>query len=558
MLTDTSGKVEDYLVGTNSNPRYVAEARYRGIVGPGETLLGIFDGVFYDSANKRIGGIALSDFLVITDRAVITWARDQYRDYVDRFPLSNAFVVERKAKDSLQGTLKLGLVLPEVEPEELDEGEKLELVFDLVPLPDLEPAANLIEVLGNAHRDLIKGGAGEEDRYRAARVIFSQVFLSKYEEEAAKAVRPPERSYQVEQEFSPGYADDEMMTPLSRLDRLGGFEQNAEWARSDYSDYYDSPPPPARQPRVLTYNNAYERGNQVQFYRAEPDLTQGYYSSSASGQAAQIEQEIRWLNQATPVKTRGARRQLEREAAAAPVPSAPGARLRDELNSSEALFVLGRSARAVFDNLGKLRQEAETKGINLVPFLSNLRDSGMNIRDLTEFLLAANDLLDTVSRNPAARELAVMFANRAMGEGKKGAAAKPEARTERGPAKAERGPVKVEEADGPEVAPRPTRVKVERRKKPEPVPLEEVELEVEPVAQEVDFTRRGSQTKIIEDVEEPAEEVLAPPPPPRPVKHRLAVRGGNTAGAADGGPVDEPVPLQPEVDLATPRGPDLN
>ena len=89
---------ESYFVGTNTTPQHVEEALHQGIIRADERVLGIFDGIFFDEAGSRVGGLALNDFLVITDRRLTTWARDQFKDYVDFFPLSHAFVTAKKIK----------------------------------------------------------------------------------------------------------------------------------------------------------------------------------------------------------------------------------------------------------------------------------------------------------------------------------------------------------------------------------------------------------------------------------------------------------------------------
>lgn len=592
-------ETQNYIVGTNSSPRNVAEALRQGIIRSEETLLGIFDGVFYDSDNKRIGGIALNDFLVITDQAVITWARDQQRDYVDRFPLSHVFLTGKNQKDPHYGVVRLALVLPNVTDEELGEAEQLQLTFDFVPLGDLDLAAALIEVMGNAHRDLIEGGAGEEDRYRAARVLFSQVFLTKFLGVGGsnQPSRPGQERGRTDGFNNESFGDyigedeaDAFMTPLSRLDQLDSFNRR-EPASPYGKSFADFEPLASRQqpPPKRSYYDPYEAQAQAQpeptrFYRPNAlEQTQGHYSSSASGQASAIEQELRWLSQ------NGGQPGAKSNGHEYSNKSAPGARLRDELNNSEAFYMLGRAGRAMFDNLDKLRRDAESKSMGLVPFLGTLRDSGMNVRDLTEFLLAANDLLDTVGRNPAAREIAMMFANRALNDAGKIKPGSADAKTKpnQTASKPTRPLVEIEEADKEE-APRPAaRVKVERRNKPKPAPEPEVDLNLDNDA--APSIPLGASQTTIPDIElEASEEVLdtsqtrqAEPeaisfaktetevvvpedfPVVRPPKHRLSIRGNNSsvrssAGAADGGGDEEVTGGNTTVNFSAQRGPDLN
>ncbi len=73
----------------------------------------------------------------------------------------------------------------------------------------------------------------------------------------------------------------------------------------------------------------------------------------------------------------------------------------------EQIYAAGRVARSAWDTLRRSLREAA------LPFdLSN----GGNLRDLTDTLRAANELLVTVSSNPGAREMAMAFLDRRSGK----------------------------------------------------------------------------------------------------------------------------------------------
>jgi hypothetical protein len=82
---------------------------------------------------------------------------------------------------------------------------------------------------------------------------------------------------------------------------------------------------------------------------------------------------------------------------------------RPEAHTTEGVYMLARVGRTAWDGFNKLAKEAEAKAL---PPLQSLRDSGMNLKEVTEFITAANGLLETVGRNPAAKELAMAFLNK--------------------------------------------------------------------------------------------------------------------------------------------------
>ena len=355
------------------------------IVAPGERLLGFFDGIFFEPDGKRIGGLALHDYLIVTDRHLTLWARDQFKDYVDRFPLAASFVRSSEQKDMLHGTLHLACQLPtDSLSAELDEPNEIEITFDFVPLADLKQIAELIELVGNVHRDLEAGGAGEKDRYQATWLLFNQVFVG--------GPAPVEVNFTADSptagpasdeplvEIVEGDALDDLMTPLSRLDKLDG----------DKPRRSASPPQPISLPR------------------REPTFAP---SDEGGSELERIEAELRWLNAPGQPTSKAAR------SSGADVSGsvAPGARLKQDLNP-EGLYNIGRAGRAAWDGLNKLKQEAESKaearGANILPMLNSLRESGMNLKDVTEFVVAINGLLDTLNHSPAAYELAMNFVSR--------------------------------------------------------------------------------------------------------------------------------------------------
>jgi hypothetical protein len=98
--------VHPYL-GTNVSPTQVQEILYRGLLHKEETLFALFDGILFDEQGQHVGGLSLSDFLVLTDQRLITWARGVFSDTVDGFLWKDVDVIEARTWDPLHGSISL-------------------------------------------------------------------------------------------------------------------------------------------------------------------------------------------------------------------------------------------------------------------------------------------------------------------------------------------------------------------------------------------------------------------------------------------------------------------
>ncbi len=450
----------NFFMGTNSSAKHLEEALRQQIIAPSEHLLGFFDGVFFDANNKRVGGLALHDYLIVTDQRITMWARDQFKDYVDHFPLADCFIKQSEQKDFLHGRIKLGLVVPDNDEDEPEEANQVEVTFDLVPVADLKQISGLIDVFGSLHRDMIAGGAELEDRCKATGIMFTQLFVLPLQQASAvasaayakEANAPTQAQPQTEQddedddeplvEIVEGAELDDLMTPLSRLDRL---------------DKPDARPLPVAQP---------PRQRRSRLPVSNPHST-GYGAADSGGNLEDLESELQWLGDGQPYSSssastksnpppvaprRAARRQAEANTGDAA--SNAVARMRQDLNP-DSLYNVSRAGRVVWDGVEKLKREGEARfDAKGRPMLQSLKDNGMNVKDVTEFLTAVNNLLDTVNRSPAAREIAMTFINRSTAFMPTFGGLKPSA---------SRPPVEVEDAEdsGPQKSSGPR--KVERR-----------------------------------------------------------------------------------------------
>ncbi|NTU77806.1 MAG: hypothetical protein HGA45_00140 [Chloroflexales bacterium] len=149
------------FLGVNVNAAIVEEMRHRGLLEEGETLLALFDGVLLDQTRRRVGGLALSDFVALTDKRVVTWARGLFNDTVDSFPWKDVDVVQAETWDPWHGRVQLAFRLPSIAPrkrriavngtvEEPGSGERLVMnTLDYMPADDVATFARMVELVGD-------------------------------------------------------------------------------------------------------------------------------------------------------------------------------------------------------------------------------------------------------------------------------------------------------------------------------------------------------------------------------------------------------------------------
>ncbi len=170
-------------LGINVNTASVEELHYRGLIEEGETLLALFDGVLLDEHRRRIGGVALSDFVALTDRRVIIWARGFFNDTVDGFEWKDVDVVRSETWDPWHGRVVLAFRLPPVAPrkrriavngstEDPGTGERLLInTLDYMPTDDVKIFSQMVGLIG----DQIIAGMSSEELIAAFVAEFPQV-----------------------------------------------------------------------------------------------------------------------------------------------------------------------------------------------------------------------------------------------------------------------------------------------------------------------------------------------------------------------------------------------
>lgn len=191
--------IQPYL-GVNVNAASVEELRYRGLLEEGEVLLALFDGILLDENRRRVGGLALTDFLALTDRRMITWARGFFNDTVDSFAWADVDVVDAETWDPWHGRVRLAFRLPAVAPrtrriavrgstEAPGQEERVLLnTLDYVPVEDVTVLANMVAWIGD---QIVQGVTGEP---------FVEAFAAEY---PAVERQPPAPFFQVQPDLPP-------------------------------------------------------------------------------------------------------------------------------------------------------------------------------------------------------------------------------------------------------------------------------------------------------------------------------------------------------------------
>ncbi|MEF3275341.1 MAG: hypothetical protein K6356_13265 [Chloroflexus sp.] len=157
------------FLGVNVSMASVEELHQRDLLDEGETLLALFDGTLFDENGRRVGGLALADFVALTDRRLILWARGFFNDTVDGFPWSDVDVVRAETWDPWHGRVSLALRLPATPPrkrrvalgEVQDPGQPERVIvntLDYMPAEDVNVLAKMVAWIGD---QVLAGLSGE-------------------------------------------------------------------------------------------------------------------------------------------------------------------------------------------------------------------------------------------------------------------------------------------------------------------------------------------------------------------------------------------------------------
>jgi hypothetical protein len=160
---------QPYL-GVNVSPASADELRHRGLIAKDEVLLALFDGVLLDENRRRVGGLALNDFVALTDQRLITWVRGFFSDSVDGFPWNDVDVIDYHTWDPFHGRVLLALRLPPVAPRQrriavggaaVDPGSNERVLvntFDYMPADDVVIMGKMVAWIGD---QVVAGVTGE-------------------------------------------------------------------------------------------------------------------------------------------------------------------------------------------------------------------------------------------------------------------------------------------------------------------------------------------------------------------------------------------------------------
>ncbi len=101
----------DMYVGLNVVRRHIAEFFYRAgtqaLLASGETVLAIFDCILLEPNGRRLGGLTLHDYAVLTDQNLITWGRGLNRDVIDKFEWSSVGLDKFGRRTPIEGVIKV-------------------------------------------------------------------------------------------------------------------------------------------------------------------------------------------------------------------------------------------------------------------------------------------------------------------------------------------------------------------------------------------------------------------------------------------------------------------
>ncbi|OYT72789.1 MAG: hypothetical protein CFK52_04035 [Chloracidobacterium sp. CP2_5A] len=147
-------------IGKNVERKHVEEF-FRYHREPDEVVIALFDGIVFDGDGKRVGGLTLHDYVILTDQRFILWARGLQSDVLDRLDYRGVRL-NAKPADTLHGELALEFTPPAVP-------KPLTARVDLLPIADL-PA---LEELFSLAKDLASRAAEPPNGTAAANGLAS-------------------------------------------------------------------------------------------------------------------------------------------------------------------------------------------------------------------------------------------------------------------------------------------------------------------------------------------------------------------------------------------------
>jgi hypothetical protein len=247
--------------GRSIDPVHIVEFFSRNFLKPNEEPLAMFDGIFYEGKNARMGGISFHDYLLVTNRSIYTWARGMQKDFLDRFVLSSVQISAVRKDDTL-ATLNLEVTRP-------SDKKKIYLIFDLVPTAQKDDLIKLhtllmIDVeakLGKDYLGEIPDGLAASLVEKARQILQPQEFVitrpSIPQFEMPETMLPPEPDMSYQPPYMSGYASSGGGTPniygddaLYRLKQLRSMS-NASQSAARPNRYGQ------HQPSEHNYNTAY-------------------------------------------------------------------------------------------------------------------------------------------------------------------------------------------------------------------------------------------------------------------------------------------------------------
>ena len=191
-LVEAAKVPNDIYIGTNVVHRHIFEffdlATNQLLLGEGEQVLAVFDCVILDETGRRLGGLTLHDYVVLTDKNLITWGRGRSKDVIDKFgwpnialdrfgrrtPIEGVIKVLYKSRPTGNGRKRRISVRPNRETSVSNPDDKIRpatltggvsLYLDLMPAGDVRPCVEMMRYLMGVSAGA-PSGEGFHDHFR--------------------------------------------------------------------------------------------------------------------------------------------------------------------------------------------------------------------------------------------------------------------------------------------------------------------------------------------------------------------------------------------------------
>lgn len=213
----------------HTDAAHIKEFFTKKLLRESEAPIAIFDGIFYEAKNERVGGLSFHDYLIFSNKSIYFWARGISKDYLDRFNLGAVSIAARE-KDRDFSTLNLTV--------EREQKPPIYLIFDFVPSSEVSKIMLLHLTLETEIENALgKHFLGEIPDDVAARLLEQSktvVELRAFpiEELQPKPEPEPEPEWPPFSAMMSGFTQIYGDSLLERLKRMRASEQQGNWGQA--------------------------------------------------------------------------------------------------------------------------------------------------------------------------------------------------------------------------------------------------------------------------------------------------------------------------------------